>query len=86
MARRGKAAPRAQSLYRGLRVTLTQAPDGEFALVGVSVKPQSGSWDDWSLLFPPVRIETREIAGSQDALKLLGEIISGLTEASADYL
>lgn len=43
--------------YKGIRVTLTQHPEAPFSYVGVSTKQTYNQWDDWHLLFPPVRVE-----------------------------
>lgn len=72
---------RAQSLYRGVRVTLTQDVRGNLALVTVSVKDSAAPWSDWSALAPAQRIEGREIHGVADALAILQEALAGMAES-----
>ena len=46
-----------QSLYRGLRTTVTLHPTRGLLLATTSVKKASGGWDDWTALAPVARLE-----------------------------
>lgn len=62
---------KARSLYRGVRVTLTDLPDRDAAIVTVAVKQANGRWDDWSLLFPAKRVSGAAIGSTTDALHVM---------------
>lgn len=68
MAKMGNIAA---SNYRGLKVTVTQVPEREHCLVTVSTKEILKPWDDWSLLFPAIRVPSRELNGVDEVLELV---------------
>lgn len=54
---------RAGSLYRGFRVTLTEVPGSDACIVTLATKNLQDRWDEWSLLFPALRVPlTDELA------------------------
>jgi hypothetical protein len=73
-------AGRGRSTYRGLRVTLTQPVGGDTCVVSVSVKREADGWDEWSLLFPSIRLETGPLTSSLDAAEVVGEAVSHVME------
>lgn len=73
--------PPAKSLYKGLRITLTQAPGDSPSILCVSVKHPAGRWDEWNLLFPALRVPHRELDGYGAVLALLAETVETLLEA-----
>lgn len=73
------ADPRtAQSLYRGLRVTVTQLPDDGACLVSVATKAEKARWDEWNLLYPAIRIEARTFDSHEAVLEALQTVIGDL--------
>lgn len=63
-----------QSLYRGLRTTITLHPTRGLLLASTSVKKVSGGWDDWAALTPLRRLELdHPPASTEQALWLLHE-------------
>lgn len=79
MARQGDG-PRGvgRSTYKGLRVTVVQAPGDRPAILTVAVKPEAAGWDEWHLLFPALRVPHRELVSSGDVLALLAEVVEDL--------
>lgn len=64
-----------RSLYRGMRLTVTEGPNGDWCLITVSVKQLHGKWDEWTMLFPALRLEHEPITSPKDALYLLSEAL-----------
>lgn len=77
MARAASAAT-AHSLYRGLRVTITQLPDGGATLVTVAAKGPRQRWDEWSLLYPAVRMGALEVHSHMEALEAIQTAVGQL--------
>lgn len=50
----------AASRYRGLRLTITQAPGSDKVWLTIAAKTWQGRWDEWSLIVPamPVEVDT----------------------------
>lgn len=46
--------PRAQSLYRAIRIGMTVAPDGQTLVTSVFTKGVNAHWSEYELLFPAV--------------------------------
>jgi hypothetical protein len=67
---------KASSNYRGLKLTVTQSPEGDYALVSLSVKSTGNRWDEWTLVMPALRVPL-ESAGS------LLEVLDVASEACA---
>lgn len=75
----------AQSLYAGLRVTVTRSPVQDGPLwVTVAIKQVTGRWDEWSLLFPAVKVRGPD-ASIDGWLEVLEYVIQEL-EATSEYL
>lgn len=74
-------SPRARSLYRGLRMTLTQAPGDSPSVLTLSVKHESGRWDEWNLLFPAIRVAHQPLEGYRDVLTVAVRAVEALLEA-----
>jgi len=66
----------AASLYRGIRVTLVQAPLTHTALVTVSVKGAAQRWDEWSLLFPALRADIGTPQNAYEVVEVLREALA----------
>lgn len=77
--------PIAKSHYRGLRVTVTQNPGHGASLVSVAVKPPRGAWDEWSLLFPAIKVETMKVDDYTGVLKVVIATVEALLEADEKY-
>lgn len=45
-----------RSLYRGIRITYTEEPGGEFGWITISAKHTSGGWDEWNAVAPATRV------------------------------
>lgn len=78
MTRRAADSRTAHSLYRGLRVTLTQLPGGGATLVTVASKGERDRWDEWSLLYPAVRMGAVELDSADAALEAIGAAVTEL--------
>lgn len=78
---------RARSYYRGLRLNITQSPGDRPCIVTLATKPLDKAWDDWSLLFPAIRVPVPEggISGYQDILRLCVTVIEELLEVDRRY-
>lgn len=85
MAQARRTSAKARSNYRGLKVTLTQKPDGGVCLVSVSTKAAEAGWEDWNLLFPALRIQARPVSGYADVLRLLCDTLQGLLDADIEH-
>lgn len=68
------------STYKGLRLTVVQAPDERPMVLTVAVKRESAGWDEWGLLFPALRVPHRPMDSSGDVLALVAEIVEQLLE------
>jgi len=75
---RAADAPTARSLYRGLRVTVTQLPADGACLVMVATKPERGHWDEWNLIYPAIRLEPRVFDSHEAVLEALQAVIGRL--------
>ena len=77
----------AGSYYRGLRLTINQAPGDKPCIVTLSTKPLDRAWDEWSLLFPAIRVPVPVggIDGYQAILRLAADTIESLLEAERHY-
>lgn len=76
--------PPARSLYRGLRLTVTQPPDQGPSVLTLAVKHPAGKWDEWNLLFPALRIPHRELDGYEAVLRLVAETVATLLTAEEE--
>lgn len=79
---------KAGSFYRGIKVTLTQAPGDRPCVVTVATKRADRPWDEWDLLFPAVRVPVPDsgIRGYTDILRLLVSAVEELIAADQRYL
>lgn len=76
----------AQSVYRGIRLTVTQPPDPDSpCIVTLAVKELYKPWDDWSLLYPAIRVPVRDIASHEDVLRAVARTIEALIDADRKY-
>lgn len=75
---RAASAETAHSLYRGLRVTITQLPDGGATLVTVAAKSHSARWDEWSLLYPAIRMGELRVDSHLGALEAIQSAVQQL--------
>jgi hypothetical protein len=64
------------SRYRGLRVQITQAPGMDSCLVTVAVKGLSAHWDEWSLVFPALRVDLGTAHNTYEAVEILKEALA----------
>lgn len=46
----------ARSAYRGFRVTLTEVPGADHCFVTLATKNAQQHWDEWTMLFPALRM------------------------------
>lgn len=78
---------KARSVYRGIKVCITQTDLETPCLVSISTKHLNKPWDDWSLVFPAIRVPIPESpAGSyQDILSLVAASVQALIRADAEY-
>lgn len=63
----------AQSRYRGLRATLTAAPDGSSCFVTVAIKKPTGRWDEYHLICPAIRLDIDAATTLTDAAAALSD-------------
>lgn len=79
-------APKAQSIYRGVRLTITQPPDGDQpCIVTLAVKQTYQPWDQWDLIFPAIRVPVGPLEGYSDVLKAVGRVLEGVLESDRQY-
>lgn len=76
-------APAAASLYRGVRATVTAAPDGSSAWLALSVKRTDAHWAEWDSLIPARRVDLSNVQTTREALYALAEAISAVADALA---
>lgn len=81
MSHQGEAPRgRGRSTYRGLRLTVTHTPEDGPSFLTLAVKSEVGGWNEWSLLFPAVRVPHRPLQDHRDVLALAAECLEGLLE------
>lgn len=73
-----------KSMYRGIRVTLTQAPGDRPSILTLSVKHVGRQWDEWNLLFPAIRVPARELTGYRDVLVVMVQAVEALLAAEEE--
>lgn len=74
----------ARSNYLGLRITVTQLPEQPTALVNLSTKAAHGRWDDWSLLYPSLRVPLREVRDHRDILRVIVDAVQDLIDLDTE--
>lgn len=79
-----KPSLRARSTYRGLRVTITQPPGDRPLVLTLSAKGEGSRWDEWNLLFPAIRVPTREILDYRDVLTVVIQAVEALLLAEEE--
>lgn len=72
-----------QSLYRGVRVTLTAGNSGH-VFVTVSAKGLSSGWDEWHGLIPTRRYRGVTLNSVPSALELVVQAIEDYLDADED--
>lgn len=80
--------PPARSIYRGIRVGITQRDLDGPCLVTLSTKQLDQPWDEWDLLFPAIRVPIPDegVGGYQDILKVAVSAVQALIRADQQYM
>lgn len=79
--------PPARSHYRGLRLSVTQAPGDRPCIVTLATKAADRPWDDWSLLFPAIRVPMppQGINSYEGILEVVVAAVQAVLRADRDY-
>jgi hypothetical protein len=68
------------SLYRGLRLSLTQTGGTGRVYVTLETKRVGDGWDEWSLEHPVLRLGEERITETADAIRVLLRVLNGELE------
>lgn len=69
----------AQSLYRGLRLTLTSDGAGR-GFLSLSTKGIDARWSDWDLVLPASQVQVPPLASTREAALFLQGALSDLLQ------
>lgn len=77
----------AQSIYRGIRLNITQQSLEKPCLVTLATKQLDRAWDQWDLLFPAIRVPVPPdgVNGYLGILSVVNAAIQALDEADKRY-
>jgi hypothetical protein len=78
----------ARSLYRGIRVSITQRDLETPCLVTLATKQLNAPWDQWDLLFPAIRVpvDPRDSDGYQGILRTVVRAVEELIRVDSEYM
>ena len=65
----------AQSLYVGVRATITASADPSRAWLTLAAKPRSNHWSDWDAIVPAIPVDMSSAGSTREALIALADAI-----------